>query len=436
MRVLFTTFAAKSHTQAQVPMAWALHTAGHEVVVASQPDVADDITSAGLTAVPVGEELNLGEQHVAPSEDAEEQAQQEEMEDAANDMLDMSESRPEKLTWDYMLGVFTGMTAFGFQNECPESMVDDLTAFARDWKPDLVIWDTLTFAGSVAARACGAAHARFLFGLDDVARMRASFLKVLRTRPPELRDDPLAEWLEWTAGRFGVDFDEELVTGQWTIDPIPTWMRLPVPDVHYVPVRYVPYNGKALMPDWLHEQPKRRRVAVSLGLGTREVLRRPGEIVLEDLFEAVADLDVEVVATLDASQLESVKNVPENVRTVDFVPLNALLPTCSAIITHGGSGTVSTALENGVPQLIVPAKIWDAKERARKLEERGAGLCLTEDKGLTAGDLRTHLTRVLDDPSFTESACRLRQEQAGTPTPNDIVPVLEKLTAEHRAARR
>lgn len=31
MRVLFTTFAARSHLYAQVPLAWALRSAGHDV---------------------------------------------------------------------------------------------------------------------------------------------------------------------------------------------------------------------------------------------------------------------------------------------------------------------------------------------------------------------------------------------------------------------
>lgn len=36
MRILFTTFAARSHFNVQVPLAWALRTAGHDVPVASR----------------------------------------------------------------------------------------------------------------------------------------------------------------------------------------------------------------------------------------------------------------------------------------------------------------------------------------------------------------------------------------------------------------
>ncbi|MEU5884531.1 activator-dependent family glycosyltransferase [Spirillospora sp. NPDC047279] len=434
MRVLFATFASKSHMQILVPMAWALHTAGHEVRFASQPDLADEITKSGLTAVCVGEPLNLEENIEGVNENVGDDANREQSE--ADVGLDMSETRPERLTPEYMLTVFTVMTSLVFQNECPESMADDLVTFCREWQPDLVVWDTMTFAAPVAAKACGAAHARLIFGLDLVGHMRAAFLEALDAQPPEVRDDPLGEWLDYTAGRFGVDFDETLVTGQWTIDPMPQALRLPVPDLHYVPVRFVPFHGQSTIPKWLHEAPKRRRVCLTLGLSHREV-RGGDKASIADLLESVADLDVEVVATLNAEQLKNVPNLPENVRAVDFVPLDALLPSCSAVIHQGGSGTTSTAVAHGVPQLIVPTMMWDTYNRAQGLEEYGAGLYLRDTANIfSSGELRAGLIRLLEEPSFAENATRLRQEQLGTPSPNDIVPLLEKLTAEHRAARR
>ncbi len=54
MRVLFTGYPEKTHFLAMAPLAWALRTAGHEVVFASQPGFARVITQAGLTAVAVG----------------------------------------------------------------------------------------------------------------------------------------------------------------------------------------------------------------------------------------------------------------------------------------------------------------------------------------------------------------------------------------------
>ncbi|ASR34888.1 glycosyl transferase family 28 [Prauserella marina] len=430
MRVLFTTFAAKAHLYTQVPMAWALHTAGHDVVVASQPDLTDDITGTGLTAVPVGEVFNLeggmrkldgilGE--VASGRLT-----------GAQVGLDMSETRPEKLTWDYLLHVFSAMTPVTFLNHSQDSMIDELAAFAREWRPDLVLWDPLTFAGAVVAKVCGAAHARMLFGPDLVGRMRSTFLDQLARRPPELSDDPLAEWFGWTLDRLGRadGFTEDMVLGQWTIDQLPPSMRLAV-DTRYVPVRYAPYNGPAVVPGWLREPPKRKRVCVTLGASFREVALGD-QASIGDLIEAVADLDVEVVATLDDGQLAALPSVPDNVRAIGFVPLNSLLPTCSAVVHHSGSGTFSTALVHGVPQLIVPNMMWDSMDKAQALEASGAGLYVRDVDRLSGGELRAQLARLLDEPSFTAGAARVRAEMLGTPSPNDIVPLLEKLTAKHK----
>jgi L-2-deoxyfucosyltransferase len=161
MRVLFTTFAAKSHLYEMVPLAWALHTAGHEVRVASQPDLADDIIRTGLTAVSVGDELNLDRLMQEVCEDANTSM---EADPSLADYITLEENRPEKLTWDHVLGLFQWHTWEIFAGFTGEAVMDDIVKFAREWRPDLVIWDSMTFSGPVAARASGAAHARMLFG--------------------------------------------------------------------------------------------------------------------------------------------------------------------------------------------------------------------------------------------------------------------------------
>ncbi|MEV4175931.1 activator-dependent family glycosyltransferase [Nonomuraea sp. NPDC049709] len=426
MRVLFTTFAAPSHFYAQVTVASALSTAGHEVIVASQPDLIDTITAAGLTAVAVGPQLDL--------EPETQQATSSFAGDRNLGGLAMSNSRHDPFPWERGLGMFSAMTAFVFQNVCSEQMVDDLVRLARDWRPDLVVWDPLTLAGPVAAKAVGAAHARLLFGPDQMARNRLAFRALLDERPPELRDDPLAEWLVWSLARQGVrldEWDEELVCGQWTIDPTPASMRAPL-GLHYVNVRYVPYNGRSALPGWLREEPPYpRRVCLTLGVSLGEV-EDGGTVAAGDLMAAVDGLDVEVVAALPAELRERLGTMPQNVRAVDFVPLNALLPSCAGIIHHGGSGTFMTALAHGVPQLVVPDLMWDSKEKSLALTASGAGLVIQDQEKLSPDHLRERITTLLDDPAYTAGAARMRTEIVGTPSPNDIVPVLERLTALRR----
>ncbi|MFB9904176.1 activator-dependent family glycosyltransferase [Allokutzneria oryzae] len=418
MRVLFTSFAHNTHFYSSVPLAWAFRAAGHDVRVASQPALTEAITQAGLTAVPVGTDHAVHDF-----------AQQQSSTNSDHPEVNLAEDRPEIVTWDFALGIQTMLTPLLYA-KVNDGMVDDLVAFARSWQPDLVIWEPFTYAGAVAARVTGAAHARLLWGGPDVqSRTRGLFLDRLAEQPPEHRDDPLAEWLTWTLDRFGAEFDEEVVTGQWTIDQAPASTRLPLPQ-RIVPMRYVPYNGKSVIPDWLHEAPKKPRVCLTLGVSAREALGGDG-VSVADLIEATADLDIELIATLDSSQRELLPRVPDNTRLVDFVPMHALLPTCSAIVYHGGAGTWSSALLAGVPHIML-ADMYDSVLKAEQLERLGAGL-LQRPADLTPRSLRDKLVRVLENPSFAEAAAKLRAEVLADPSPAEVVGVLERLTAEHRS---
>ncbi|MFL4952974.1 activator-dependent family glycosyltransferase [Streptomyces sp. MMS24-I31] len=426
MRVLFTPSAATSHINTQVPLAWALRSAGHQVYVASQPNATSTITHTGLTAIPIGPPLDLADKRAQePGRPAEETRG-----DSWLDILDIGDVRPEKSTYAYAHAVLTVWTSVIYQNMQPEQVVDDLVDFAKWWRPDLVVWDTMTFAGPVAAIASGAAHARLLFGLDLIGWIRRHYLNTLHHRPAPLHDDPLEEWLGWTLQRHGCHFTEQAVTGQWTIDPVPTSLRLPV-DHHYLPVRYIPYNGPATLPHWLRTPPPRPRVCLTLGVSHREVLGGD-RANLTDLINAVADLDIDVIATLNHTQKKGLGTLPDNVHTTDFVPLDALLPTCAAIIHHGGSGTFQTALTHGIPQIIVPDMRWDTRAKAERLHHTGAGIHLTDPDHLTPQDIRTALTDVLHNPAYTHHATRLQTELHTTPTPADLIPTLEKLTHQHR----
>ncbi|PWS39781.1 glycosyl transferase family 28 [Streptomyces sp. ZEA17I] len=431
MRVLFTTFAATSHLHIQIPAAWALRSAGHDVCVASQPDLVEYISHTGLTGVAVGEELRLDEQMdgMTRARGAADAPRAAEDLDFVS-LTDLSGTRPERLTHGYLHDAFEALTTYVYPSLSPPSMIDDLVAFARSWRPDLVIWDCQTFAGPVAAMAAGAAHARLLFGLDLIGRSHATFRKSLLERPVSERHDPLEHWLGRTLARHGVAYCEEAVTGQWTIDPIPASMRGPAGGNH-VPVRYVPYGGASSIPSWLYEPVKKPRVCVTLGHAGRDVLGDEPAPVAE-LLEAVADLDIEVIATLDASQLPPGARVPGNVRVVDHVPLDALLPTCAAIVHHGGAGTLQTAQLHGVPQIVFPAPLWDGAAKRSHLETSGSGIAVPDDVPQTAASLRALLTRVLDDPSFARAAAGVRREMLAMPAPRDIVPTLERLTDEHR----
>jgi UDP:flavonoid glycosyltransferase YjiC (YdhE family) len=114
--------------------------------------------------------------------------------------------------------------------------------------------------------------------------------------------------------------------------------------------------------------------------------------------------------------------LPGNVRTVDWVPLNAALATCAAIVHHGGAGTVLGALAAGVPQLVVSGP-GDRTHNARLVAARGAGLA-TAPNDITDAEL----TRLLTDTALMSAAEEVRQEMATMPSPEELVPRLVALS--------
>ncbi len=202
--------------------------------------------------------------------------------------------------------------------------------------------------------------------------------------------------------------------------------------VEYVPMRYVPYNGRAVVPGWLRVPPRRPRVALTLGSSWTTRLGRYA-VPVQDILDALSGLDVEVVATLSAKQQAELTRVPGNTRLAEYVPLHALAPTCQVVINQGGPGTVCTTAAYGVPQLVLHYDWFDEPLLARGLVRAGAGAAVPSGE-VTAAGVREQVVRLLGDPSFAEGAGRLRAEMAAMPAPNDIVPRLEKLTEEHRRA--
>jgi UDP:flavonoid glycosyltransferase YjiC (YdhE family) len=94
--------------------------------------------------------------------------------------------------------------------------------------------------------------------------------------------------------------------------------------------------------------------------------------------------------------------LPATVRHFTFAPLRQLLPSCGAMVHHGGIGTTSAALEAGCPQLILPLA-WDQPDNAARVERMGAGLSLGA-RQRTARHLAAALARLMT--AKTTATCR------------------------------
>jgi MGT family glycosyltransferase len=99
-------------------------------------------------------------------------------------------------------------------------------------------------------------------------------------------------------------------------------------------------------------------------------------------------------------------DAPESFIVRPYVPQLALLSRVDAVVCHGGHNTTCEALANGLPLVIAPIKD-DQPIVADQVVAAGAGLRIKFGR-VQPPELRTAVTRVLNEPTFREAAERVR----------------------------
>ena len=129
--------------------------------------------------------------------------------------------------------------------------------------------------------------------------------------------------------------------------------------------------------------------------------------------DALADEDVEVVATMPTAQLSG--SVPANARVERFIPHAPLLARAVCAVTHGGAGATQKALASGVPVCVVPFG-RDQLEVARRVEVADAGTRLPAQK-LNPERLRQQIRLAMTKQDGA------RRVAAGTPRRAERLPL-------------
>ena len=107
------------------------------------------------------------------------------------------------------------------------------------------------------------------------------------------------------------------------------------------------------------------------------------------------------------------------------MPQSLLLPLCSVVVSHAGSGTLSGAMSIGLPQLCLPQGA-DQFRNADALVKCGAGISLEGDD-VTESSLANAIQRLLDESSFRRNAEKLQREVREMPTPDEMMAKLEAM---------
>ncbi|MDQ1008543.1 hypothetical protein QFZ82_003028 [Streptomyces sp. V4I23] len=409
MRILFTTWSASAHLFPMVPLAWACRAAGHEVLVAVPSDCALAVGAAGLTAVPVG----------ASSPPAEPPAM--------GGPKDRAVLRGWPPDWPLRLGELDEGrrrmlgSLVDRQVRIAGDMLPGLLDFAPIWRPDLIVADGSTYAGTVVSQLLGVPLAAHLWG-------GAAVLRLEHSGPG---GGPLPGYRELFE-RYGAD-PAHAPLG-W-LDPCPPMLWLPTPE-RRLPVRHVPYSGPGELPVGLLGTPARPRLCVTWEAGARPSDASAGG---PDPLLAAAGLlaagGLDVVLTLGPAQRAALSRFPEGVRAVDASALHLLLPTCAAIAHQGSGGTAMTAAAAGVPQLVVSPRP-EQMLTGERLRAVGAGRHLPggdlADDEKAAARVRDAALELLTRP-VRAAAEALRDGVQALPSPARVVAELTELAAAARA---
>lgn len=297
-----------------------------------------------------------------------------------------------------------------------DHMAPDVVAFAGAWRPDLVVYDSVSLSGPVAAAVIGVPAVASMWGQIGLHRHELDHA-----------GEPRPEYLDLFT-RFGAEPRPE--PARW-VDPWPDGVQLPAA-VHRMPIRYVPYNGSGQMPPWLLRLATAPCVCVTWGLTQASLNGSALPDVVHDAIHAACDLGAEVVLAVTAAQRSALGALPAQVRAVESLPLHMVLPRCDVVVHQGGAGTALTAAVYGVPQLIMsPRPVQLAI--GERLASVTAGLHrfapeLSADPDATTA-VRADVAALIDDPAYRDGAQRLSARMRAQPTPADIVSDLATLAA-------
>ena len=146
----------------------------------------------------------------------------------------------------------------------------------------------------------------------------------------------------------------------------------------------------------------------------------------QEVFDALADLEVQVIATIGLNNDIADLSVPGNVRTVPFLSQSLILEHADLVIAHGGYGSLTGALRRGLPVLSLPLAPPDNRFNAARLVKLGAGLALEQEER-TADAIQQSVQRLLNEREYRDRARDIAEEIASLPSVDHAAELLERL---------
>jgi UDP:flavonoid glycosyltransferase YjiC (YdhE family) len=380
LRMLFGFAGGTGHLAPLAPVARAAAARGHAVAVAAQAGMVATVEAAGFHAFDTGGATLRGLAERTP-------------------LLPLDPAREARVIGD----TFAGRIA--------RERADRLVALCRDWRPDVLVCDETDFGAMVAA--------------ERLAVPRATVLCIATGRfiPAALVAAPLNDLRR--AHGLAPDPELQMVRRNVILSPFPPSLRDPEDAAPGTVQRFRPAVAEpGARPPAAPLRVRPRAPLVYFTLGT--VFNVESGDLFERVLAGLRELPVEVVVTVGRDlDPRALGPQPPHVRVGRFIPQRSLLPHCSLVICHAGSGSVLGALAHAVPMVLLPLGA-DQPANAARCQELGVARVLDAER-VTADDLRAGAAAVLDAASYRERAGRIAREIAGLPPVADAVSRLERL---------
>jgi UDP:flavonoid glycosyltransferase YjiC (YdhE family) len=375
VRILFAFTGGSGHVDPLVPIARVAEATGHTVAFTGRPAMVPTVEALGFRVFATGPASSDVPPRRIP-------------------LRELSAEREDRDLRD------------GFAGRIARDRATAVLALCADWQPDLVVCDEIDFGSMVAAERLGLPYATVL------VIAAGSFVR------PRLVGGPLNA----LRAAHGLPADPELamLSRYLVLSPFPPSYHDPA-----FPLPATAHSFRPMTPEpWLDGAP-----TVYFTLGT--VFNLESGDLFARVLAGLRDLPVDVVATvgphIDPQELGP---LPDNIHVEPFVSQSLVLPRCSAVVSHGGSGTVLGALAHGLPLVVLPMGA-DQPLNAARCEAIGVARVLDAVRA-TPEAVREAVSDVLSDPAYRSAAERIRDEIAALPGPAHAVRLLERLASERR----
>ena len=286
-----------------------------------------------------------------------------------------------------------------------------IRTLTEEWQPDVILRDTAGQDAWAVAELTGTPLATF-----DFAPAQSGMLQAVA-----------ASEINWFRREMGLPPDPgfERMEGELRIvGAPPTWFdghSVPA-NTHFVqPVEPDPMPSESLAA-LLDGRDARPLVYVTFGTA----FNTPD--LFQEVFDALADLEFQVIATIGLNNDVADLSLPGNVRTVPFLSQSLILEHADLVIAHGGYGSLTGALRRGLPVLSLPLEPPDNRFNAARLVKLGAGLALEQEER-TADAIQQSVQRLLNEREYRDRAREIAEEIASLPPVDHAAELLERLAA-------